>query len=65
MSGTVLALKLTNSAKLSSKSTGQTLRYRNLLNKAVSITTYSKPKKACCSSCKSGKKCESEKDHHH
>jgi hypothetical protein len=59
MSGTVLSLKLANHAKLSGKS----MLYKNLLNK--SVTTVSKPKKACCSSCKSGKKCESEKGHHH
>ena len=65
MSGTMLALKLANRAKLSGKSTGQTLAYRKLLNKSLSITTFNIPKKACCSSCKSGKKCESEEDGHH
>ena len=61
MSGNVLSLKLANRAKFSGKS----LLYRNLLNKSVSFTTFGKPKKACCSSCKSGKKCESEHDDHH
>ena len=65
MNGAVLSLKLANSAKLSGKSNVQTMTYRNLLNKSVSVTTFGKPKKACCSSCKSGKKCESEEDDHH
>jgi hypothetical protein len=56
MSNTVLALRLVRNASSSVKviSLG-----------ALKSTNTSKPKKACCSSCKSGKKCESEKNHHH
>jgi hypothetical protein len=55
-----LVLILSRGVKINKRSSV----YKNVLKSTLPANTI-KPKKACCSSCKSGKKCESEKDHHH